>query len=57
MNRAKSMQEKHWGLIISAQFDESYVASVKKIGQVHNRIGLEPRWYIGGYSFYHVRHS
>ncbi len=51
MDRAKNIQASHWGLITSAQFDEHYVASVKKIGQVHNRIGLEPRWYIGGYNF------
>lgn len=51
MTRAQNMQEKHWGLITSAQFDENYVASVRKIGQVHSRVGLEPRWYIGGYSF------
>ena len=25
--------------------------SVHTIGLTHNRIGLEPRWYIGGYKF------
>ena len=48
---AKEMQIRHWATIASAEFDETYVASVNKIGEVHNRIGLEPRWYIGGYSF------
>jgi len=24
---------------------------VKTIGLIHNKIGLEPRWYIGGYNF------
>jgi len=24
---------------------------VTKIGEVHNKLGLEPRWYIGGYNF------
>lgn len=51
MDRASGLQAKHWGLITSAKFDEHYVASVRIIGQVHNRIGLEPRWYIGGYNF------
>jgi hypothetical protein len=23
---------------------------VTKIGEVHNKLGLEPRWYIGGYN-------
>jgi methyl-accepting chemotaxis protein len=48
---AKDMQIRHWATIASADFDETYVTSVNKIGEVHNRIGLEPRWYIGGYSF------
>ena len=51
MDAAKSLQIDHWSLILSADFNEHYVASVRKIGQVHNRIGLEPRWYIGGYNF------
>jgi methyl-accepting chemotaxis protein len=37
-------------LIASAVFDESYLRSVTIIGEAHNRLGLEPRWYIGGYS-------
>lgn len=48
---AKQMQLNHWALILSADFDERYVASVRKIGETHNRLGLEPRWYIAGYAF------
>jgi len=51
MERAKGLQAKHWGLITSGRFDDAYVASVKAIGEVHHRVGLEPRWYIGGYSY------
>ncbi|PWW04605.1 methyl-accepting chemotaxis protein [Hoeflea marina] len=47
---AKERQVKHWELIASAQYDDSYVDAVSKIGQVHARLGLEPRWYIGGYA-------
>ena len=47
---AKKRQETHWTTIASAQFDESYVDNVRKIGRTHARIGLEPRWYIGGYA-------
>jgi methyl-accepting chemotaxis protein len=50
MLHAKEMQLKHWGIILEGRFDESYEASVTKIGEVHNRLGLEPRWYIGGYN-------
>jgi len=50
MARAKSAQLGHWGSISSGQFDDHYAGNVRKIGQTHARIGLEPRWYIGGYS-------
>ena len=51
MRHAKEMQLKHWDAIASAEFGEAYAASVTRIGETHNRLGLEPRWYIGGYSF------
>jgi methyl-accepting chemotaxis protein len=51
MQHARAMQLKHWDLIASASFDDSYVRSVTAVGEAHNRLGLEPRWYIGGYSF------
>jgi len=47
----KRRQLKHWDVILQANFDETYVKSVKIIGETHNRLGLEPRWYLGGYSF------
>lgn len=50
IKHAKERQESHWERIASAQYDEGYVDAVSKIGQVHARIGLEPRWYIGGYA-------
>lgn len=50
MQTAKGAQQRHWDHISSAAFDESYVESVRRIGSVHARIGLEPRWYIGGYA-------
>ena len=49
--RLKSAQQGHWGKLFSGRFDESYFAGVRAIGLAHNRIGLEPRWYIGGYNF------
>ncbi|WOK37198.1 globin-coupled sensor protein [Sphingomonas sp. C3-2] len=50
MSRAKSAQVGHWQTILSGRFDEEYYESVRRIGSVHARIGLSPRWYIGGYS-------
>jgi methyl-accepting chemotaxis protein len=50
MSGAKNAQIDHWSEITTAKFDEEYIRRVRKIGGVHAKIGLEPRWYIGGYS-------
>ncbi len=50
MMHAKAMQLRHWSLILDGRFDADYEASVTRIGEVHNRLGLKPRWYIGGYN-------
>ncbi|QEO17323.1 globin-coupled sensor protein [Acetobacter vaccinii] len=50
MDRAKGAQVDHWRNISSASFGDSYAAQARAIGTVHARIGLEPRWYIGGYA-------
>lgn len=47
---AKSRQIGHWDAISSGRFDETYVRAVTAVGETHARIGLEPRWYIGGYA-------
>jgi methyl-accepting chemotaxis protein len=51
VGHAKDMQLQHWSVILDGKFDHSYESSIRKVGEVHNRIGLEPRLYIGGYSF------
>lgn len=50
MAGAKSRQEQHWGIISAAEYTDEYVNAIKKIGETHARIGLEPRWYIAGYA-------
>ncbi len=47
---ARDMQLKHWDLIAAAEFDESYVNSVTRVGKAHQRLGIAPRWYIGSYN-------
>ena len=51
MDRAARAQEAHWMKLFSGRFDADYVASVRRVGLMHSRIGLEPSWYIGGYAF------
>jgi signal transduction histidine kinase len=36
----------------TAELDERYFEERRRIGQVHERIGLEPRWYLGAYGLY-----
>ena len=38
--------------LASPSFDAEFEAQRRNIGRVHQRIGLEPRWYLGAYSLY-----
>ncbi|MCJ9428181.1 globin-coupled sensor protein [Kordiimonas marina] len=49
--RLKKAQHNHWRSLMCDRFNDSYFQSVKRIGLAHNRIGLEPRWYLAAYSF------
>lgn len=51
MSSASRRQADHWAIILRGEFNSDYVNSVRRIGQTHARIGLEPRWYIAGYNF------
>ena len=50
IDSAKRAQSTHWANILTGRFDDTYVAAVQRIGMTHHKIGLEPRWYIAGYS-------
>lgn len=50
MEGAKNRQNLHWDRIATGTFDQAYVEAVTKVGTIHARIGLAPRWYIGGYA-------
>jgi methyl-accepting chemotaxis protein len=47
---ARSRQRGHWDVIASGQFGEDYARNVRKVGEAHARVGLQPRWYVGGYA-------
>ncbi len=49
--RLKAAQGSHWQRLFNGRFDQEYMQGVRTIGLIHNKIGLEPRWYIGGYNF------
>lgn len=50
VNHAKTRQKALWEVIADANLDEHYAQSATRNGIVHAKIGLQPSWYIGGYS-------
>ncbi len=50
MEHAQARQSQHWSTILEGAYGPEYLDGVTKVGEVHARIGLEPRWYIGGYA-------
>ena len=47
---AKAAQVKHWQSISTAAFDGEFMKNVRRVGDTHARIGLNPSWYVGGYA-------
>jgi methyl-accepting chemotaxis protein len=50
--RLTGAQKSHWQALFSGNLDEAFMHRVVAVGATHQRIGLEPRWYIGAYSFF-----
>ena len=48
--QAHAAQLRHWLTIAEGTYDQTYRASVQRIGEAHNRLNLSPQWYIGGYA-------
>ena len=52
MQHARDMQKMHWlTYVFQGRFDDEYMRQVVTIGKAHERVGLEPRWYIAAYAF------
>lgn len=51
LNHVKEAQKNHWLHLFEGSFDEEFFKKSQEIGRIHEKIGLEPRWYIGGYAF------
>lgn len=52
LDRLKQAQREHWRVLFAGDLDAAYLARVRRIGEAHHRIGLDPRWYIGAYNFF-----
>jgi len=50
MAGAERAQAAHWRRIAQADYGDTYVRDVERIGRAHVEAELEPQWYIGGYA-------
>ncbi len=50
LDYAKNAQHSHWMKIFGDGLTDEYMKRAVGVGQVHARIGLEPKWYVGGYA-------
>jgi signal transduction histidine kinase len=52
LERLKKLQVEYFTELLSGTFDENYFASRLRVGHAHQRVGLEPQWYLGAYNQY-----
>lgn len=50
--RLLEVQRRYLLSLAGPTIDEAYLAERRRIGQTHERIGLEPAWYLGAYALY-----
>jgi signal transduction histidine kinase len=50
--RLLGMQRYYLLSLAGPEIDDAYFAERRRIGQTHERIGLEPSWYLGAYALY-----
>lgn len=48
--RARGAMERHWDRLMSGNLDEQYAAASRRIGLVHAKLGIEPRYYVAAYA-------
>lgn len=52
VSRLKRQQLDYYKRLFQGEIDESYVRERLQIGHVHERIGIELKWYLGGYRLF-----
>ena len=50
--RLLTAQQRYLERLTEGNYDQRYAEERSQVGYTHNRVGLEPRWYIGTYSLY-----
>jgi len=52
LSRVKAMQNKYFVHLFSGTYDLAYAKDRLRVGSVHERIGMPPKWYLGAYRRY-----
>ncbi len=52
LDRVKLMQKEYFLRLTQGDYNTAYIQNRLNVGQVHERIGLEVKWYLGAYNFY-----
>jgi len=50
--RLEASQARYFDSLTAGRYDRDYVTDRLRVGYVHHRIGLAPRWYLGAYCHY-----
>ncbi len=48
LDRLRVSQEQHWRRLLAGPYDRAYAASRIVVGRTHERIDLEPHWFLSG---------
>ena len=51
--RLLTKQRQYLLSLAGPEIDAAYIETRRRIGEMHARVGLEPRWYLGAYALYH----
>src|SRR5579883_2338438 len=46
--KIREAQTMHWARLFAARFDEAYIEGIRSLALQRSKLGLEPRWFIGG---------
>lgn len=52
LERVKRLQKEYFLRLTQGDYGADYVSNRLRIGTVHERINLAPKWYLGAYNFY-----
>ena len=52
LQRLRGIQERYFQRLLLGNYGEEYFEDRLRVGSAHDRVGLDPQWYLGAYSLY-----